>query len=295
MSMLSTLRSLWGSKERQVRPVRGSQTPSHNFRPKLEGLEDRCLMAHGALAAPLAPAALVGAATPAAVNAANLSIPIEVTNIRFSQGQLLATLNVAGQTVTAPLQVTATPGEDGCTILNLELDRIRLNVLGLRVDTSRICLNITSNGEGLLGNLLCNPTGGLGGLTGATDLTDLLPDLSGRVRNQLLRGLTNVFNQALEAADLTGTTGGHRGNRCEILDLKLGPVDLDVLGVNVRLDNCNDGPVRVRITGQENTLLGGLLCGLADGGILDGLPLNRIQRLVGNLIQLGNLLDGLNL
>ncbi|HEX2476419.1 MAG TPA: hypothetical protein VHK01_16825, partial [Lacipirellulaceae bacterium] len=43
-------------------------------------------------------------------------------------------------------------GEEGCSILDLELAPIDLDLLGLHVDTSPICLSITAfEGEGLLG------------------------------------------------------------------------------------------------------------------------------------------------
>ena len=56
-----------------------------------------------------------------------------------------------------------------------------------------------------------------------------------------------------------------RGRDCAILNLELGPVDLTLLGLNVRLDDCNDGPVTVDITARRGQLLGNLLCGLLHG------------------------------
>ncbi len=56
-------------------------------------------------------------------------------------------------------------GEEGCSILDLELAPIDLDLLGLHVDTSPICLSITAfEGEGLLGDLLCGLSGILDGL-----------------------------------------------------------------------------------------------------------------------------------
>jgi hypothetical protein len=74
-----------------------------------------------------------------------------------------------------------------CQILDLVINPITLNLLGLRVHTDTIHLNITAiPGAGnLLGNLLCgivgilNPTGtGMGGLTPA-QLAQLLNALAG--------------------------------------------------------------------------------------------------------------------
>jgi hypothetical protein len=70
-------------------------------------------------------------------------------------------------------QIPPIPG--ACTILNLSIAPINLNLLGLSVRTNQIDLRIDAvPGAGnLLGNLLCavtgilNPTGALGRLTGA--------------------------------------------------------------------------------------------------------------------------------
>ena len=74
---------------------------------------------------------------------------------------------------------------------------------------------------------------------------------------------------------------------CQILDLVLGPLDLDLLGLEVHLDT-----VHLNITAQSGpgNLLGNLLCavaGLLDGGLnasaLSGLAtlLNQILRILG--------------
>ena len=58
--------------------------------------------------------------------------------------------------------------------------------------------------------------------------------------------------------------GGGTGATCQILDLTLGPLDLDLLGLVVHLDT-----VHLNITAEQGpgNLLGNLLCGLA--GALD--------------------------
>jgi len=76
------------------------------------------------------------------------------------------------------------------------------------------------------------------------------------------------------------TLGGSPGADCDILNLSLGPINLNLLGLVVNLDDCNNGPITVDITGDDSGLLGQLLCGLAGG-------------LLGN-IDLGTLLGGLN-
>lgn len=78
--------------------------------------------------------------------------------------------------------------------------------------------------------------------------------------------------------NLGATDGGDAA--CDILNLSLGPVSLNVLGLNINLDDCAGGPVTVDITGDpDEGLLGDLLCGIA--GLLDS----------DGLLDLGSLTD----
>lgn len=69
--------------------------------------------------------------------------------------------------------------------------------------------------------------------------------------------VTNIVNQAVTIPVLGGAAGG----TCTILDLTLGPLHLDLLGLVVDLNQ-----VHLTITGQTGNgqLLGNLLCGLAN-------------------------------
>jgi len=148
------------------------------------------------------------------------------------------------------------------------LGPIDLNLLGLRVQTSEICLNVTAqSGPGnLLGNLLTQVAGlldqglplnqVLGGLS-AADLSTLTTGLTGLL-NGALPQLTSPTNAATGAAVTTvGSTS--------ILHLAVGPLNLNLLGLQVNLDNCHGGPVTVDITAQSGPgqLLGNLLGGLS--------------------------------
>ncbi len=104
-------------------------------------------------------------------------------------------------------------------------------------------------------------------------------------------GPARLSEDALALASVSGTQAG----ACDILNLSVGPLDLNLLGLDVVLDDCDGGPVTVDITAQPGggKLLGNLLCNLA--GLLDGPAngnaianaLNRvadaIDRLVGAL------------
>ena len=163
---------------------------------------------------------------------------------------------------------------EGCSVLDLALAPIDIDLLGLHVDTSAICLSITAiPGGGLLGDLLCGLAGGL----------DLPLGL-----DQLLAGLPGILNQVLGAAADAPTPPAQAepadicDGECEVLDLALGPIDLTLLGLNVYLDNCADGPVQVCVSASAGQgLLGDLLCGLAGGGLLSNLGL--IEDLVATI------------
>lgn len=227
----------------------------------------------------------------------DLNLVPTITSLSVNDaGQLVAagnvTANVKGQTVTAPfsdipvsIQLAADQSGAGeCPILDLTLGPITLNLLGLIVETSPICLNITAyDGGGLLGDLLCTVADLLGG---GIELDVILGPLSPVDVNGLLAGVQDLLNAALgNLADAVVTDVQHlTGRTCAILNLELGPVDLTLLGLNVHLDDCDNGPVTVDITAERGQLLGNLLCGLLGGG---GLSLgDTLAMLIGGLLGL---------
>jgi len=286
------------SSARVNSPRRGavkSSSPRY-FRPSLEGFEDRVVpaapvfdMAHVAQAAPVAPSI---------TNVLNIT-GIQLTNFQVVNNVLTAAGTVTGTLAGLPFtaQITnfalqlvpddpATPAVE-CSVLHLELAPIHLSLLGLHVDTSRICLDITATpGGGLLGNLLCGLADG-----------SLLP--IGSTLTNLQNELTNLLGGLLSTA--AGPGGGGQDasvctGQCEVLDLTLGPVNLSLLGLNVSLDDCNDGPVQVCVSASRGEgLLGNLLCGLSNFPHLN-LNLQDITQLVNTATNLldsaGNLIHG---
>jgi hypothetical protein len=109
--------------------------------------------------------------------------------------------------------------------------------------------------------------------------------LSGTVTDAAGTVVGTVSN--LKLTDLA-LIGGSASGDCQILHLELGPLDLDLLGLQVHLDK-----VVLDITAQpgEGNLLGNLLCAIA--GLLDpgaGVPLNIIADLLNSLLDLLNFL-----
>jgi hypothetical protein len=230
----------------------------------------------------------------------DVQIPKLTDNLTVDQatGNLVGTVNAtvktaAGSTV-VPIDVElempgAASTADGVAaattvpILHLTINPIHLNVLGLHVDTSKICLNIDADPNGgLLGSLLA----GLSGLLGQNPLN--LGAITGLINQILPLGIGLNLNQLTTQAghlvglgNLTLTAGGttvstpftanfgslgsilQPGAPVTILHLSLGPVNLNLLGLHVKLDNCNNGPVVVDVTAHPGEgLLGDLLAGL---------------------------------
>jgi hypothetical protein len=237
-------------------------------RPALEDLEGRVTPSAspvGALAGPHAVAPQpAAAALPIVHQPATTSLPITVNSITSTAGQLVANASLGGQNFQIPLTLGVPAGQDPSSttqILNLHLGEIHLNVLGLKIDTSEICLNITAqSGSGnLLGNLLAGIAHSLD--AGQTQ-TQSLGNLSTTDLNTVTTGLTNLLNGSLShltapqspsSVTSSGTTN--------IMHLPVGPVNLNLLGLQVNLDNCHAGPITVDVSAQSGAgnLLGNLL------------------------------------
>jgi len=281
--MQTVVAYLFGTPRAKAAPQPGSRPIS--FRPRVEGLEDRVVMS-----APAAMAAPVLAAPLAAPAAQSINIlPIQINNVVNQAGQLVAQGVLGSTAFTAPLTLTTSPNaaDPTCPILHLALGPIHLNVLGLTVDTSPICLDITAHeGGGVLGDLLCNVSNLL---QGGTPLGDILGGLTSTQLSTLTTGVTGLLNGVFDQLTASGALAGVTGN---ILHLSLGPVDLNLLGLEVHLDNCNNGPVTIDIGTQPGAghLLGNLLSGLNSllhshaNNIAIGNKLGKIASAIGKLI-----------
>jgi len=221
---------------------------------------------------------------------------IDLTNPRLAAGVLTATEGtvsgtLAGRRFETDIENLVLDLTPACPILHLELAPIHVRLLGLHVDTSAICLDVTANSNGgALGELLC----GLAGLP----LGDILDGLSTILTESLGDALANATRQSVGGNNGNGNGNGNGGmgngngngngggnsictGQCEILFLSLGPVDLTLLGLEVVLDDCAGGPVQVCVSATRSEgILGSLLCSLA-GLQLPNLDLGDITQLVG--------------
>lgn len=196
-------------------------------------------------------------------------VPIDISRVVVQNGQLVAEGLIGTNPFTSVVNLATEAAQAGaaCPILDLSLGPIDLNLLGLRVQTSPICLEITAyDGGGLLGDLLCSVANLLQQGVPLSDILSLL-EAQGNLQ-RFLGGITQILNGALDAvtANRVGSEpGGAIAASCTVLDLSLGPVQLNLLGLEVILDNCNNGPVTVTITAiPGGGLLGDLLCSLTN-------------------------------
>jgi hypothetical protein len=138
-----------------------------------------------------------------------------------------------------------------CPVLSLQLDTLSLNLLGLHVDLSKVVLTITADSEGgLLGRLLCSLSSRGAGLATVKNAQKL-------TRAAHSSGLSSKgIGFAVPAKQAQALQPGP----CTILDLVLGPLHLNLLGLIVDLNQ-----VHLQITADPNGgILGSLLCSLTN-------------------------------
>jgi len=229
-----------------------------------------------------------GSATATTAATANGSIHVRIGLQKFqvakshkrlvARGDVLATYTANGKTqasttkaVTLAVQATGT-----CRVLHLELGELDLSLLGLivtltPVDAPSITLDITADSSEELGKLLCQVINAVQGAT--IQPTAKLHRLNSVVHDKYSGGIANFdipLNQKSGAAttdttSTTSTTGTTTTSgptippgQCEVLDLVLGPLHLDLLGLIVDLNK-----IQLHITANPVGTLGNLFCQLA--------------------------------
>jgi hypothetical protein len=159
-----------------------------------------------------------------------------------------------------------------CNVLNLTLGPLHLVLLGLIVDLNQVNLSIKADSNGgLLGSLLCGLAGGAG-LTPTTATTTAARLTKAAKSSGLAMGqpaITVPLQAQTGSATSRSTLSAQQAAAvCTVLDLTLGPLDLNLLGLMVHLGGGASGndPLHLTITADPTGgLLGSLLCGLAGG------------------------------
>ena len=215
---------------------------------------------------------------------------------------------------TPPPAATQAGAQATCDILNLVLGPLDLNLLGLRVQLNQVILNITAvtGANALLGNLLCTVTGLLNPLGTLAQLLDVFNQIA-----TLLNTLGNLANLPVAApATVSGTmlldNFSQQGQQilangtlaqqpvsipliggaapagaasaqatCNVLNLNLGPLDLNLLGLQV---NLNQVILDITAVTGTNNLVGNLLCAIT--GLLSPISqLSQLLDLLNNIIR----------
>ena len=255
-----------------------------------QGILDRAgrLAAAAAIAALATLLALLLAGDPAPATAQETSEPPPRPSGEVTVKASAERFFVSGGEVVAEGPSTATfRGEDGstysldqrlrlqvdttnnCRVLELHLAELYLDLLGLQVRTSTINAKLTGDKKQALGRLFCK-------LSGALKLSkEALAKRTVRSLNQGLgdRGLPVLqFTATVHGQEQQSSSTARQGQApppppgaCPVLDILLGPLDLDLLGLVLELYGATDGdPIRVNVVADPNGgELGRTFCGLS--------------------------------
>jgi hypothetical protein len=144
-----------------------------------------------------------------------------------------------------------------CPVLFLQLDKLFLNLLGLHVDLDKVVLRITADSRGgVLGSLFCSLARTRVRLLPAKQLTAMARQ-SGLATNGV--GFAVPVPEPQPPPPTSAQPERIVLAPCRVLDLILGPLDLNLLGLMVHLDQ-----VHLQITADPNGgVLGRLFCALS--------------------------------
>lgn len=220
-----------------------------------------------------------------AANAASASrdkgkVTVDVQIKRFAvmnrkivaRGVLTSRVQGAGQSKSARKRVTlgVVAQRGRCHVLTLTLDDLQLDLLGLRVDLSEVNLRIFAvrrgDGSGVLGRLFCalsRSTIRLRSSSNAADAKKVVRSLNSRLKKRPMRAL----RASATLSDSGNAQAAQSTPSCRVLNLILGPLDLNLLGLVVELYGPNRrAPVTLSITSFPGQgVLGDLFCNLSGG------------------------------
>jgi hypothetical protein len=177
-------------------------------------------------------------------------------SVRMRDGSL----RTAGDKVTMAVSTGS-----NCKILTLSLQKLKLTLLGLTVDTSALNLHVTGDRTGTLGKLFCQLAAGLK-LSNVTKTLRAVKSMNSRIAGHPMHAMTVRAN--IEPSATAAQAAPPAAPTCNVLSLTLGPLNLDLLGLYVDLYGPTaKSPVIVTITADPNGgALGKLFCQLAASG-----------------------------
>jgi hypothetical protein len=259
----------------------------------------------------LAPAASANSSPPPTGGmSSRLSMTAKITRFRATAAGVVADGVMTGKlrsgtkvtNDSAPVRFAVDANQTGarCDVITLRLAQLNLELLGVQVTTSHINLDVYALKGRVLGDLFC--------ALAHAKVTFPRAAREARALNSRLHGHSlPVFSSS---DSLPARAAQAQPQSCQVLNLILGPLHLDLLGLVVDLyGKTHNDPVVVTINALPNKgLLGQLLCGLAGGGggvtslsglqsLLSSLGLNLSTGVLGNLLHqlgIGNLSGGLS-
>lgn len=185
----------------------------------------------------LAMPAAAQAAVPESSGApAKLSVKTEVQGFkvvgRQTKARALVTARLmegGGRSTVIRQQVTLSARRGGsCRILNLTLDELQLNLLGLHAVLDQVKLDVSGKPRGgVLGRLFCRLARSQ---VRTSTRKAAARSLTARIQRRPLRPV------AFTATIAPGEKSQAQAGRCPVLDLVVGPLDLDLLGLLVKLN-----------------------------------------------------------
>jgi hypothetical protein len=201
---------------------------------------------------------------PPAPNAKNGKVNVTVTIDRFvaqqkrtvAHGTINASLtDIQGDktVVRQPVSVEVRAAAGGCKILTLDLDELDLKLLGLNVHLDKVNLAVTGQKNGgVLGKLFCKlASSKVSGRTAAAHA------VNARMKGKPMRLLTI---QTPITQRVTSAQSSTPAPACQVLNLIVGPLNLELLGLVVDLNK-----VKLDITATRGAgKLGDIFCELAD-------------------------------
>ncbi len=216
-----------------------------------------------ALAGVTAALVLAGVTVAPAKTAGRSKMTVAVQVTRFTSngrrlratGKLSATItdyNGHKRTVRTTVGINASTG-GGCRVLHLFLNQLHLDLLGLHAHLDKVNLNITGNPHGgVLGSLFCK--------LARAKISKAVRAQAARKLNQ---GIRKHHGNALRFTAYFSpqvTTSNAANATCPVLDLIVGPLNLQLLGLVVDLNKVH---LSITATRGQGTL-GDTFCKLAD-------------------------------
>jgi hypothetical protein len=159
-------------------------------------------------------------------------------------------------------------GGSSCRVLDLTIQDLKLFLLGLNLDASTINLHITGNQSRTLGQLFCRLSRGLNLGTRSRTAVAAAKSLNKRMANKPMRVMGyRAMITPQQRQQATAEASQAPAGSCRVLDLVIGPLNLDLLGLVVDLYGATPkDPVTVLITADPNGgILGSVFCRLASG------------------------------